>query len=80
MKRTFHSENFWLRLLTENNNFKTPPTYWTHKQREEAFSGEQNPFWKQTLRSWKKLIKNTEKGIQDRRKGTKYREIGRAHV
>ena len=54
MKRTFQNQSFWLRLLTENSNIKTPPTYWTHKQREEAFSSEQNPFWKKTLSSWKK--------------------------
>ena len=46
--------------MTENNDYKTPPTYWTHKQREVAFLGEMNPFWKQTLSSWKKLLKNTE--------------------
>ena len=43
--------------------------------REEAFLGEQNPFWKQTLSSWKKLLKNTGSGIQDRTIGTKYKEI-----
>ena len=75
IKRTYHSQSFWLRLLTEKNNFKMPPSFWTKKQREEAFSGEQNPFWKQTLSSWKKLLKNTESGIQDRTTGTKYREI-----
>ena len=42
---------------------------------EEVFSGEQNPFWKQTLSTWKKLLKNTESRIQDRTTGTKYREI-----
>ena len=52
MKRTFHSQSFWLRLLTEMNSNKTPPTYWTHRKRELASLGEQNPFWKQTLSSW----------------------------
>ena len=74
MKRAFHSQSFWLRLLTENNNFKTPPTYWTQKQREEAYLGEHNPFWKQTLSSWKKLLKNTDNGIQDRTTGVEKKE------
>ena len=47
----------------------------THKERGEAFLGERNPFWKQTLSSWKKLLKNTDNGIQDRTTGTRYRDI-----
>ena len=32
LKRTFHSESFWLELLKENCKVKTPPLFWAQEK------------------------------------------------
>ena len=44
LKRTFLSQSFWLQLLQETSQRKTPPTYWSETKTNAAFAGGRNPF------------------------------------
>ena len=65
MKRTFTSNSFWLKLLTENLPHERLLLF-PRETYAQAFTDGHNDFWHCTLRAWKKLMKNVENGIQDR--------------
>ena len=65
MKRTFTSNSFWLKLLTENLKHENLLLF-PRDTYSRAFTDGHNDFWHCTLRAWKKLLKNVEDGITDR--------------
>ena len=69
LRRAYHSNSFWLTLLTESiSGHKNQLMNHSQSEFERAFSYRKNPFWKGVLTSWPSVRKNykSKNAVTDR--------------